>query len=356
MGETRHRWALWLLIATGCGLRTSLDEPGTNLSVSAGGASGQGGGGNGPSAEGTGGTEAVIPSDGFGGSMGPGGNTGSGGLPGSGGATRTDSAGSGGLASSGGVTRTGGAGNGGLPGSGGATRTGGVAGTGGILRTGGVVGTGGSLGSGGSAGRATVSFSNGKASGALDGYAWVALGVEDTVTSPTCDDSSTGGASNTPITSSSPCMNATTWASSNALCISGAIPVVIGGDYTDNWGVQIGVNSSDPPATSAGHGTLGMSFSKVTFNLTGTVTPTNTGIRGEIHRVGDPDSTSYCATIRSGTTVMLTAFNTACWDGNGTSLTASDVPNIDKVGVQVSSDTSNSYTVSNFCLAQISFQ
>ncbi|HEX7505917.1 MAG TPA: hypothetical protein VF550_04040 [Polyangia bacterium] len=344
MGEARHRWALWLLIATGCGLRTSLDEPGINLSVSAGGgsstgrASGQLGGGNGASAEGTGGGEAVIPNHGFGGATVPGGNTGSGGLAGSGGVTRTRVAGSGGLAGSGGVTRTGGA-----------------AGSGGIVGVGGA-GTGGSLGSGGSAGGATVSFSNGKASGALNGYGWVALGVEDTVTSPTCDDSSAGGAPNTPITSSSPCMNATTWSNSNALCISGAIPVVIGGDYTDNWGVQIGVNSSDPPATSAGRGTLGMSYSKVTFYLRGTVTPTNTGIRGEIHRAGDPDSTSYCATIRSGTPVMLTAFNTACWDGSGTLLTASDVPNIDKVGVQVSSDTSNNYTVSNFCLAEISFQ
>lgn len=219
---------------------------------------------------------------------------------------------------------------------------------------GGAVG-GSSTSSTGSTSSSSVSFSYGKASGAINGYAWVALGAQDTLTSPTCDNSIAGGSTSTPITSTSPCMNVTSWSSSNALCISGTIPAVVGGDYDNNWGIQIGVNSSQPPATSTAY-TLGKSYAKVTFSLTGTVTPTNTAIRGMLHRLGDADTTTYCATIRSGTAVSITAFNTACWDGTGTSLTAADVPHIDKVGVQVSSDVSNAYTISNFCLTGIAFQ
>jgi hypothetical protein len=37
-----RRWALWLLLATGCGFQTPLDVPGTNPSVSTGGAGGGG--------------------------------------------------------------------------------------------------------------------------------------------------------------------------------------------------------------------------------------------------------------------------------------------------------------------------
>jgi hypothetical protein len=64
----------------------------------------------------------------------------------------------------------------------------------------------------------------------------------------------------------------------------------------------------------------------------------------------------YCATITtSGAPIPLTNFNTACWDNSGTALKATDVPNIDKVGVQISSDLTNVYVVSNFCLKSIAF-
>jgi hypothetical protein len=58
----------------------------------------------------------------------------------------------------------------------------------------------------------------------------------------------------------------------------------------------------------------------------------------------------------------LTDFNTECWAGyrcgtdpNCIQLKATDIPNIDKVGVQISSDIGNLYTVNNFCLQQIAF-
>jgi hypothetical protein len=78
-------------------------------------------------------------------------------------------------------------------------------------------------------------------------------------------------------------------------------------------------------------------------------------MRAEIHRLGDPDATTYCATTTSGTPITLTTFNTACWDNTGTALKATDLPNIDKIGLQVSADTSNSYTVTNLCLTSIAF-
>ena len=58
----RHRWALWLLLATGCGLQTPLDVPGTSLSVSTGGTDGGGltGSGGATRTGGVAGTAGVV--------------------------------------------------------------------------------------------------------------------------------------------------------------------------------------------------------------------------------------------------------------------------------------------------------
>jgi hypothetical protein len=222
---------------------------------------------------------------------------------------------------------------------------------------GGGPGAGGSaVGSGGASGASSVSFSSGRAVGAMSGYAWVAMGAQDSLTSPTCDNSSSGGSSNAPITGASPCMSGTNWSNSDKLCVSGTIPVVVNSNYNDNWGIAIGVNASEPPATSAGSGTLGKSYASVTFTVTGTVSPANAEIRAVVHRVGDLDTTGYCAGIRSGSAVGLTSFNTACWDRSGTYLAAADIPNIDKVSVQVCSDVGSAYALTDFCLTGISFQ
>ena len=106
----QRRWALWLLLTTGCGFKTALDVPGTNPSVSMGGA-------------------------------------GSGGLTGSGGAIRAGGAGGDGLTGSGGAIRAGGAGGDGLTGSGGAIRMAGVVGTTGVVGNGGTSGESGGTGS-----------------------------------------------------------------------------------------------------------------------------------------------------------------------------------------------------------------
>jgi hypothetical protein len=61
--------------------------------------------------------------------------------------------------------------------------------------------------------------------------------------------------------------------------------------------------------------------------------------------------------MTSGKAILLTSFNTKCYDSpvDGVGLTAADVPNIDKIGVQISSDTTNDYVVTNFCLTGVSF-
>jgi hypothetical protein len=151
----RRRWVLWLLLAAGCGMRTSLDQPGTSSPVSvggatsSGGASGQGDGGNRAGTKSTGGSAGVNASGGSaeGGITGRSGLTGSGGLSGRGGI-----AGTGGSVGSGGTVAAGGSsGSGGAVGSGGSSHSvgsGGVVGRGGTTSTGGVGGTGGSTGSG----------------------------------------------------------------------------------------------------------------------------------------------------------------------------------------------------------------
>jgi hypothetical protein len=271
-------------------------------------------------------------------------------------------------ASTGSVVETGGAiGTGGVVGAGGAIGTGGAIGAGGkdggfvdagrggggAAGAGGAGGTGGKpLGTGGSAGAGgtlvdpnngdATTFDVGKASGVLNGWGWVSLGGQDTLTSPTC------GTNNAPITPSSPCQTTTNWSASDALCLSGRIPAVIDSQWNDNWGVQIGVNVTEP-----GGGTLGKPYSTITLFTRGTVSPTNTDLRAEVHLAGDSDATTYCARMSSGTPVAFASFNTNCWDGSGVSLRSSDVPKIDKIGLQISSDDRNTYTFSDFCLTRV---
>jgi hypothetical protein len=66
-----------------------------------------------------------------------------------------------------------------------------------------------------------------------------------------------------------------------------------------------------------------------------------TGLRAVVHRMGDPPATNYCTAMSSDTTIIaFAAFNTACWDGSGKSLTLADVPNLDWIGIQVPSTSS----------------
>lgn len=189
-----------------------------------------------------------------------------------------------------------------------------------------------------------VTFNAGVAKGAMSGYGWVTMGALDVVTSPTC------GSSHAPITSVNTCLaTQTNWESSNALCVSGTIPALpenpTSTDYSDNWGMQLGANASDPI------GALGKSYSTITLYFTGSP---QTGLRATVHRTGDPIGTTYCSLVTSGTAMALTSFNTSCWNNSGISLTSADLPKIDKVGLEVVSGQTE-ITVSKLCLTSIVF-
>ena len=195
----------------------------------------------------------------------------------------------------------------------------------------------------------TVTFNNGKAAGAMTGWGWVALGPQDTITDPKCQGQA--------ITAAAPCLSVVNWNSSNAFCLTGSIPAVAATnpDYTDNWGVQIGVNATiNTDGTLGNFGqTLGQSFTSIAITVTGSPL---SGLRVLVHRHGDPNDTAYCAALTSGVAIPLVAFNTKCWDfpPDGVALTAADVPNIDEVAVQVSS-VFTPITVTNLCIAGITF-
>lgn len=196
----------------------------------------------------------------------------------------------------------------------------------------------------GNTGKTVTISSSGKASGAMTGWASVALGTADTITDPTC------GTTKAAITNAAPCNTTTNW-SASGICMSGSIPALAATnpDYTGNWGISVGVGATDP----AGGG-LGQSFTSVTITVTGTPT---TGLRAVVHRVGDPVSTTYCAALTSGTAITFTTFAVDCYNGTaavGPFITAADVPNIDNISVQVSS-TSSLITVTNLCIASITF-
>jgi len=188
----------------------------------------------------------------------------------------------------------------------------------------------------------TIGFCKGSAKGLMTGAGWVALGSLDTLTEPTC-----GG---TAITKAAACTSVTTWNADDKLCMTGSIPALPGTpvqtDYDNNWGVQIGLNATEPNTQFDAS-----AYTGVTFNISGAPL---TGNRAMIHRAGDSDSTTYCATFQSGNKVALTAFNTKCWDGSGVSLASADLSKIDKMGIQVSS-TSAAITVANLCLTSIVF-
>ena len=244
-------------------------------------------------------------------------------------------------------------------------------------------------GNGGSSGNScadapkdSVNFCYGQAQGLLQGYAYIALGAQDSASDPICQPDSTkpdtrtiGAPDDGSCTGGQTCPTTgrTVWNAVDKLCITGAMPVVTASDYKHNWGLQIGMNTSAPPAAEGGQtfGEMnpGASYNTITVSYSGAVDPTNTAIRVIIHTKGMAPNCSdnpYCSTLTaSGKTLDLTtAFNTGCWDGSGTDFdpTAADdgthlqgLQNIDKIGIQISSDNKKAYTATNFCLESIVF-
>jgi hypothetical protein len=180
-----------------------------------------------------------------------------------------------------------------------------------------------------------VTFSDGVAAGAMTGPCWIVLGTADTVTSPAC------------IRSGDSCSPAA-WPATASLCVTGIVPSVLDGDYTDNWGIAIGVSATQPP-----YGPIGTSYSTITMNWTGSPT---TGLRIVVHVSGDPSTTTYCLDdAAAGKKYRLVDFNTECYGGaGGVDLTAADASKIDQVELQVV-PSSTPYDLKDLCLDSIVF-
>jgi hypothetical protein len=251
----------------------------------------------------------------------------------------------------------------------------------------------------GDPGSSAANFCNGKAQGAMTGYGYVALGLRDSLSDPMCAEDPKDLNNKRPITAppigeceaegkTCPQTGQAVWNAPDKLCITGKVPKVENSDYTSAWGVQIGVNSADPPAESGGQ-TLGevtpdaSSFTTVALTTEGTITASPSGtptIRVAIHLKSMGCTWNpYCATMTaSDKALTLANFNTQCWNGSKCSASApscftcngdadclankccdqlkpEDIANIDKVGVQICSDTSREYTVENYCLKGITF-
>jgi hypothetical protein len=185
----------------------------------------------------------------------------------------------------------------------------------------------------------TIPFKAGRVSATgLSGWSWVSLGSADTVTSPKC------GATGAAITAAAPCLADIVWDSQTALCATGSIPSLsTSPDYAANWGIQVGTNLKDPVAAG------GLSFKSIAVNVTGSPL---TGLRLELHLFGDAAGTTYCAPMTPGTLIPITKLNTKCWDDSGLALTEADAAKIDKIGVQVSSG-STDIAVTELCLQSI---
>jgi hypothetical protein len=181
----------------------------------------------------------------------------------------------------------------------------------------------------------TVTFSGGRAVGAMTGYAWVARGDQDTISSPMCF-----------VWNSGVCSGAV-WTPADSLCMTGSVPIAPS-NFSDGWGIEIGVSASvsaDVPI-AAGYATISMTFASRSTN----------SLRMMLHRLGDPSTTTYCMDkVASGNRYTLTDFNTACYGTGGVQLTAADEAMIDNVALQVTASETEAIMVTNLCLNSITF-
>jgi hypothetical protein len=199
-------------------------------------------------------------------------------------------------------------------------------------------------GGGGTPSGTTVTFSSGKGVGAMNGYGWIAYGTATTnITEPTCGTEK--------FTSTTKACAATTWATRDALCITAGIPALpaspTSSDYASNWGVAVGLDSTDA------NGPLGQSFTSVTIAVSGSP---SSGLRAKVHLKGDAEGTDYCATYTSSA-IAFTKFTKTCYDpaSPGTAITAVDVPKIDRISIQVPSS-STAIDVKSLCITGITFK
>jgi hypothetical protein len=115
------------------------------------------------------------------------------------------------------------------------------------------------------------------------------------------------------------------------------------------WGAGLGANLNQAMATSSTSPPVG------TYSVTGSgiaYTITNLPTQG-MRLIIDNSGTDYCAPLSAASgTVKWASFNSKCWDGSGTSLTAAPTA-ATHVQFQVTAGTTTSPF--NFCVSAVSF-
>jgi hypothetical protein len=222
----------------------------------------------------------------------------------------------------------------------------------------------------------TVTFSNGRAVGAMIDWGWVSGGNSQqgggnaetpltTFTQPVCP--AGAGA----LTGFSQSCSDTRWPTANALCMSGNIPSVTacsGGlatvattagpvtaqcepdetmDYGENWGAMVGVQARPEKKST-------ITFAPASIAVTFSGAPTTSNIRLMIVI----DSISYCTygtgtSYISGTALTAADFSNQCWTSGG--VAPASLAGIQKVMLQIDSRTAP-VEFTNFCFTGIVFE
>lgn len=189
-------------------------------------------------------------------------------------------------------------------------------------------------------------FRDGASIGLLAGPAVPIWGEKDTLTGPTClpGDYTSNGRS---------CTQYLSWGQGDALCLSGTVPAVPTAELGTSWGLgyQITVGRA---------GELGQDFTTVSANLTGvpaSATKAGRFMLGVKTLNSDGTTTLYYHIDNgTGTAYPLTEFNTQWWDNTtGVFLKTEMVRHINYFHVLIASATSDSVTVTNLCLSQVTF-
>ena len=244
-------------------------------------------------------------------------------------------------AGSGNNTATDGGANGATGGKGDGTATGGRAGT---LTGGAPAGNGGSGNTGNTpscgsltqptaTGTLTITGGSYVTSGTLKGYGFTWIGQKSNTTTcilPKCD---TSGCVPT--------------FGSTALCASG----VVTADTTNNSVIGIGFNLNQAQTG----GTVGTVAAPATVTVSATFTGSGSGNAAARIQIVDATNISYCVkegTWTSGTAIPIGTFNTACWDGSGTALTAGALINAIDITVPSASAADNAFSI---CLTGATF-
>jgi hypothetical protein len=193
----------------------------------------------------------------------------------------------------------------------------------------------------GPSGRLVTIGNDGKLSGPLNGWAWVAGGEGASIAQP------------------NPCNNSGCFKNTGGkLCSQGTIPALSCSgqgtphytcNWDKNWGVVLGMNTTHP------QGPWGNDAPRaVTVNYSSVARGGSAGhFRLNAHVTGDPYSKQYCVdNYTPGAPVRPSDMKTQCWFGAGETL--SSFARVDQIGLLRSSE--NAPVAFDFCVTAISVE